>query len=224
MTVIGRIRNVTAVLARHRDEPAVRGRAAQVAGAALVADGLVGLENPLGERSRAGIVGGLVLLALGLLLRVPAGALAEGLAPYPDGVVVTGTVASVGLPSGDGSSCAMTFRYEFDGVTHERAPGWTGSGFCDLVVGDPVDVSVVPDDAARGRLVSGGTTVAATWIPRAPWLLVALGAWTVLVRAIELAVGVWLLLWGRRTVRATAGTAADEAIVEELKRAWSGAA
>ena len=222
MSVLGRVRGVAAVLARHRDEPSVRARAAQVAGAALVADGLVGLENPLGEQSRSGIVGGIVLTVLGVVLLGPAATFGASFAAHPDGETVIGSVASVGPPQGDGGSCSMTFRYEFAGGTYERSPGWSGSGLCDLVVGDPVEVSVVASDPARGRLVTGGTGLAATWIPRAPWLLIVLGGRTALVRLVELVAGAWLLVWGRRAGRELRGTPQDDAIVAELRRAWAG--
>lgn len=224
MSVLGRVRGVTEVLARHRDEPAVRARAAQVAGTALIADGLVGLENPLGEHSRSGILGGIVMTVLGVVLLGPAATFGASFGAHPDGETVMGSVSSVGLPQGDGGSCSMTFRYDFAGQTYERSPGWSGSGLCDLVVGDPVEVSVVASDPARGRLVTGGTGLAAIWIPRAPWLFIVLGAWTTLVRLVELVVGTWLLLWGRRTARALRGTPVDDAIVAELKRAWAGGA
>lgn len=222
MSVLGRVRAVAEVLARHRDEPAVRARAAQVAGTALIADGLVGLENPLGDRSRSGILGGIVMTVLGVVLLGPAATFGASLGAYPDGETVAGTVSSVGFPDADGGSCSMTFRYDYAGDSYERAPGWSGSGFCDLVVGDPVEVSVVASDPARGRLVTGGSGLAATWVPRAPWLLVVLGAWTTLVRAVEIVAGAWLLLRGRRAARALRGTPVDDAIIEELKRAWSG--
>jgi hypothetical protein len=224
MSVIGRVRAVAEVLARHRDEPAVRARAAQVAGGALIADGLIGLENPLGEQSRSGILGGIVLTVIGIVLLGPAAIFGASLGAYPDGETVVGSVSSVGLPEGDGGACSMTFVYDFDGSTYERTPGWTGSGLCDLVVGDPVEVSVLASDPGRGRYVSGGTGVAATWIPRGPWLLIALGGWTTLVRLVELIVGIRLLLWGRRTSRELRGTPVDDAIVAELKRAWAGEA
>lgn len=221
MSVLGRVGAVSRVLAAHRDEPAVRGRAARIAGAALIADGLVGLENPLGEQSRSGILGGAVLLAVGILLLTPAARLGESLGPYADGEIVQGEVASVALPSGDDSTCGMTFRYEFAGGIYERAPSFSASDFCDLVVGDSVDVSVRPDDPARGRLASGAARAFGTWIPRAPWLLIVAGAWTVLVRAISIGAGVWLYLWGRRASRGAAD-GSEDAILAELKAAWSG--
>jgi len=221
VSVLGRLGAVTKVLAAHRDEPAVRGRAARIAGAALIADGLVGLENPLGKQSRSGIVGGAVILAAGILLLAPAARLGSGLGPYPDGIIVAGEVASVALPSGDGSSCSMTFRYELAGATYERSPGWSGSGFCDLVIGDAVEVSVLPDDPGRGRLASNGSRAVAVWLPRLPWVLVVAGAWTVLVRAISIVAGVWLYLWGRRATRG-APVGSEDTILAELRGAWSG--
>jgi len=83
-------------------------------------------------------------------------------------------------------------------------------------------VSVDPAEPARGRLITTGGTLAATWIPRAPWLLIVGGAWTTLVRAVQIVVGIRLLLWGRRTVRGSTATGDDAAILAELKAAWGG--
>lgn len=223
MSVLGRVGAVSKVLASHRDEPVVRARAARIAGTALIADGLVGLENPLGKQSRSGILGAIVLTVVGVLLFTPAAALGRSLGPYADGIVITGEVASVSLPSSsDSSSCGMTFRYAYEGQSYERSPSYAGSSFCDLVVGDTVEVSLVPSDPARGRLTSDGTSLFATWIPRAPWLLVVAGAWTTLVRLVEIVVGIRLLLWGRRVGREEAPSGTEERVLAELKRAWGG--
>jgi hypothetical protein len=220
MSVIGRIGAVMSVLAAHRDQPAVRGRAAQLAGTALLADGLVGLENPVGRNSRLGILGGAIMLVVGIVLLGPARSLGAGLDAYPDGESLVGTVATVSAPSGDGSTCTITYTYSYGGQPYTRAAGYSSSGLCDRVVGDPVEVSVAPSDPARGRLVTTGGTIAATWLPRAPWLLIVGGAWTFLVRLVEIVVGLRLLLWGRRTVRGSSGTADDAAILAELQAAW----
>lgn len=54
------------IVGTYRSDPHVWGRAKQVAGGLLVADGLVGLENPLdGERRRAGIFSGLSFMVVG---------------------------------------------------------------------------------------------------------------------------------------------------------------
>jgi hypothetical protein len=220
MSVIGRLSAITSVLATHKDQPYVRGRAAQLAGTALLADGLVGLENPVGKSSRSGILGGIVLLIIGIVLLGPARTFAGSLDAYPDGESLAGSVATVSAPSGDGSTCTITYTYVFAGQTYSRAAGYSSSGLCDRVVGDVVEVSIDPADPARGRLVTAGGTIAATWLPRAPWLLIVGGAWTFLVRLIEIVVGLRLLLWGRRTVKGASATGDDAAILAELRAAW----
>jgi hypothetical protein len=224
VSVLGRVAGVSKVLASHRDEPYVRGRAAQVAGAALLADGLVGLENPVGKNSRSGILGGVVLLVIGFLVIGPANWLAEDLNAYADGELVVGTVESVTLPSGDGNTCSMIYAYEYAGQRYSRPTGYASSGLCRRVVGEPVEVSLDVADPARGRLITSGGGVAATWLPRAPFLLIALGAWTTLVRLVEIVVGIRLILWGRRTVRSSAATGNEEAILAELRAAWESSA
>jgi hypothetical protein len=224
MSVLGRLSAISSVIAAHKDEPYVRGRAAQLAGTALLADGLVGLENPVGKNSRLGIFGGLVMLIIGILALGPVGSFAEGFDPYADGTPVVGTVATVTAPSGDGNTCSITYTYEFDGQSYTRAAGYSSSGLCERYVGEPLEVSVSPAAPAAGRLITTGGTLAATWIPRAPWLLILGGAWTVLVRAVQIVVGIRLLLWGRRTVRDTAATGDDASILAELRTAWGGVA
>jgi hypothetical protein len=220
MSVLGRLSAISSTLAAHKDEPYVRGRAAQLAGSALLADGLVGLENPVGKNSRLGVFGGLVMLIIGILALGPVASFAEGYNPYVDGTTVIGTVASVTAPSGDGNTCAITYSYDFGGQTYARASSYSSSGLCDRYVGEPLEVSVDPGEPARGRLVTAGETLAATWIPRAPWLLIVGGAWTTLVRTIQIIVGIRLLLWGRRTVKGSVATGDDAAILAELKAAW----
>jgi hypothetical protein len=222
MSVLGRLSAIGTVLAAHKDQPYVRGRTAQLAGTALLADGLVGLESPVGKNSRLGIFGGIVMVIVGLVALGPVGSFAERYDPYVDGTSVVGTVATVTTPSGDGNTCSLTYTYEFGGRTFTRAAGYSSSGLCDRYVGEPLEVSVDPAEPARGRMITTGGTLAATWIPRAPWLLIVGGAWTTLVRGIQIVVGIRLLLWGRRAVRGSSESGDDAAILAELKAAWGG--
>lgn len=62
---LSRPRSLRALLDRWSGQPYLRGRAMRLGGGALLADGLVGLENPLdGRRERAGIFGSLLMVAI----------------------------------------------------------------------------------------------------------------------------------------------------------------
>lgn len=222
MSVLGRLSAISSIIATRKDEPYVRGRAAELAGIALLADGLVGLKNPVGKSSRLGIFGGLVVLIIGIFALGPVASFAESFNPYVDGTSVIGTVSTVTAPSGEDNTCSITYAYEYGGQTYTRATAYSSSGLCERYVGEPLEVSVEPAEPAKGRLITTGGTLAATWIPRAPWLLIIGGAWTALVRGVQIVVGIRLLLWGRRTVKRSTATGDDAAILAELKAAWGG--
>jgi hypothetical protein len=77
-------------------DPYVQGRAAQIAGTALVADGLVGLENPLNaKKSRMGIFGAMVMIAVSVVMMFVLSGMVESNKPYEGGSSVVGTVVDV---------------------------------------------------------------------------------------------------------------------------------
>jgi hypothetical protein len=67
MKVITHMRALWAIVQRYHDNPYVRGQVERSLGILLLAEGFLGLENPLdGKKSRPGIFGALLMTIIGV--------------------------------------------------------------------------------------------------------------------------------------------------------------
>lgn len=221
-TTINRMLRVRAVVTRHRHDPYLCGRALQVAGAALVADGFVGLENPLdGRNKRAGIFGALLIAGIGAVFLFFASMLLRTTDPYPDGLTTVGTITEVDRGTGENSNtCSGTVAYTVADRRYQVRTSSSSTTLCSKQ-GTTVDVSYRPSTPAAGRAQLPGDHTLLRVVQVAGWTVLVLGALQALVRLTELLVGGWALIRGRRLVATHPATPAD-AILEELRAAWSG--
>lgn len=219
--VLTRIASLRRVLARLNQQPYLRGRALQVGGGALLADGLVGLENPLGARDRRpGIFGGVLVVAIALVMLFFLGLAQDSSSPYDDGATASGTITDVQRGTGSSNtSCSGTVSYSVDGADHQVATGTSSSSLCSQL-GESVDVSYRPSAPAAGRVQLSGTSTALTVAYVMAWVVLVVGVLTVLVRAAEIVVGLVFLVRGRRLVRGSEPVPTDR-VVEEMKQAWA---
>jgi hypothetical protein len=218
-----RLRKVTD---RYSSEPYLRGRAAQVAGVALVADGLIGLQNPLQPRNkRPGIVGAVLVAAIGALFILVGGLLQHSVGPYPGGQIAQGTITEVtrqvGTTAGNhNAECAATIRYQVRGQVYTVTPGESSTSLCSQQ-GDTINVSYLPDRPAAGRPQFSGDSVWVGLVPIVGWVVLVSGVLLTVSRIAELLVGSWLLLRGHRLVSRNRAVPV-ELIVQELQQAWTG--
>ncbi|RKN15686.1 DUF3592 domain-containing protein [Micromonospora musae] len=169
------------------------GRAARTAaGATLVADGLVGIDVP-GGRRRTGIVGSLVVVAVGLLF-VGLGWWWHGQhQPYPDGTSATATVTRI-TTSRDSDGRTMYSRVLTFTASNNQPVEFTEpeSSTNRPTIGSTATVSYRPQDPGSARVIPE-----TDWIPYGMIALGALaaliGAVTFLVRLVTLVAGIYLL-------------------------------
>jgi hypothetical protein len=222
MGSVGKLRRLWAVVKRHSENKYVQGRAAQIAGGALVADGLFGLENPLdGKKTRSGIFGGVILVVVGVGLMFFGNAFLGGAEPYENGVTVDGVVVSVTNPSlsSDSNSCNVIVEYAADGATYTVKSAYSSSSMCNTL-GDTYQVSYMPQDPAGGRVLLGGEgEFLGFFLKLFPLLLIGFGIYTILVRGASIGGGVYLLLWGKKQVESNPEVPLGE-IQQELVDAW----
>lgn len=181
-----------------------RGRA--VAGGALVAEGLFGIDRPFG-RSRAGIFGSLVILLIGVVCAGAGFLWHEQHEPYPNGISTTGTVSGV-----------QQSRSHKGKVSYSRVFTFTTSNGQKVSVTEPeasstrpdlgvsVEVSYLKPDPGSARIIP-----AHDWLPysiMAAGVLAALiGLGTFVVRLITLIFGIRVLSRAMRERRASANDA-----------------
>ncbi|MGY4644161.1 DUF2510 domain-containing protein [Cellulomonas sp. URHB0016] len=172
-----------------------------VAGGALVAEGLVGLDGPGGD-SRPGLGGAIKGVLVGLVF---AGvALVIGLVmpsgEIPGGIRTSGTVTNVSRSTSDGSqTCGIDVEYHVDGQTFTTAPGYSSSDLCSKSRGSTVDVFYDPADPAHAAMPTPVFMRMIPWVFFAVGLLIAVtSAVQVVLRGAALGAGGWLLWRGLR--------------------------
>lgn len=219
--VLTRIASLRRVLARLGQQPYLRGRALQVGGGALLADGLVGLENPLDRRDkRPGILGAVFIVVIAVVILFFLGLAQDSTRPYDGGATAVGTITSIERGTGTSSrSCSGTVSYTVDGASYQVATTSSSSSLCSQQ-GQSVDVSYRPAEPAAGRVQLGGTSAVLTVARVVVWVLLVVGVLTVVVRAAEIVVGLVFLVRGRRLVRTGEPVPVDR-LLEEMKRAWA---
>jgi hypothetical protein len=222
MGTFGRIKSISGVIKGHAGNRYVQGRAAQLAGGALVADGLLGLENPLdGRKKRLGIFGSVVFIVIAVAMIFLASSIADGLEPYEGGLLADGVVTQVtgSSSSNDDGTCYVVVEYLVDGQTYSVRSGYGSTSLCDDM-GKTYQVSYLPDNPAGGRMVaSGGDAIFQKMITWLPWLMLIIGVYTFLIRAASIAGGTYLLLWGKKQVK-THPPVDVRNLEEELMAAW----
>jgi hypothetical protein len=221
---ITRFARIRALIREKSHDPHLQGRAAQIAGGALLADGLIGLENPLdGKKKRAGIFGNVLLIIFGLIFFFVGSYIAKSVTPYEKGIMTTGTVTSVESHTSTDSkgrtstSCSAQVEFSVSDKVYKVSPSFSSDTFCGMQ-GSPIDVSYLPENPSGARAIPSG----AGWIKSAKYigvfiLVIAIG--TTLIRLTEIIAGVWLLLYGRRRVREYPSTTPEGTLLEELQQA-----
>jgi hypothetical protein len=217
---LGRVKSAVASLA---GEPGMQAKAAQIAAGALLADGLIGLENPLdGKKSRMGIFGALLVIVTGVVVIFFTSMVTASTKAYEGGSIAHGEVVSVHrMTDAEGSTtCSATARYIVGAKTYEATTNYQSSEMCDAQ-GTGVDVSYRPDNPSSGRLLFATDQLVMKYLPWLGWFVLVVGLATFLTRLAEIILGVWLFLWGRRTAKQHPPVSA-EAAMALMQDAWTG--
>jgi hypothetical protein len=184
--------------ARLRD-PKNQGNVMIGAGAVLVADGLVGLENPFdGRKSRVGIFGAVLLAVIGVVFTFVGIAIGHTTGPIAGGVTTTGRVVamSTSTDSRGHRNSAPIIEFETpDGATHRFTD--SVSGTFSPHTGDTVTVSYDPNNPSNARDLSNKGAKIGHWaFLGIGLLLVVLGSFLFVLRAVSIIGGLLLLRWG----------------------------
>ena len=211
------------VIASLLNDPHTRGKVEKLAGFTLVADGLVGLENPLnGKTARLGILGGLLLFLFGIPFLVLGSFVAGQGKPLENGVAVTGRVVEVTRGTGsDYDACSRVIEYRIKEQTYTKIERGTSSLSCNAV-GQEVMLSYLPDTPGNARITDDGTQVVGTVFAGIGLFVMGSALLFTLVKLSEVALGVMLWLKGRKRMRDNPPTVESDWMTR-LQNAWSGA-
>jgi hypothetical protein len=200
-------------------DPHTAGRVRQVVGGTLVADGLIGLENPLNARkSRPGVLGALFLLGFGGLF-VGVGLWISSSGADTDATtqgVVTDVQRQHRSGSGSSTTCRLTAEFTVDGRRYVAGSPVSSGGNCDEATGSPIEVRY--DSANPAEAEVGARPLWFGMIFVVVGALIALaGLVTFLVRAFCIVFGARLYLTGSRMVRESPPGIGETGVVEEVR-------
>ena len=171
--------------------------ATQVAGAAMVLDGLVGIDNPLSGRQRAGIFGALVAAAVGMGVIVMALTLVKpNVGPGYLRVPATVDHYLTSTSSGKTEYTAVYTYLDRNLVTHELTSSMSSTSKPTL--GSVATVAYDPEQPENAVVTSGFEGNMWKFMVGFGALFVVLGTGTFIVRLITLGVGIGLLVKSRK--------------------------
>jgi hypothetical protein len=224
-TTWARIKRIRQILARYASEGYLRGRGMQVAGIALLADGVVGLENPLdGKKSRSGVLGALVAVVVCIAMLLVVQGARHQTEPYANGAATSGIVSNVlrgeATTSRKNPACTADVTYSVDGENFTVAIPGSSTSLCTMQ-GAAVEVSYRASEPAAGRAQLPADARTLGWVQAGLWLVTAFALVMFLTRIVEIVVGISLLVRGRGLAKRYPAIPAD-AVLHDLRIAWSG--
>jgi hypothetical protein len=129
--------------------PATYAAAEQAIGAILITDGLLGIENPFGQKKRPGIFGTFSGMILGIIFILVSGFIGtmtnikNMTETVPAVVVLVGDMVRSSSSKG-GSTCALEVRYTVDGQEYTKQSSMTATNYCSLSAGQMIDINYDP--------------------------------------------------------------------------------
>lgn len=220
--VRGNVDKAKEVVGRYEtDNPHTAGQVRATVGAVLLADGLVGLEDPLdNKKSRPGILGAAFMLLFSIPFIAVGFFIAGGDADTD--ASTTGTLTYVSEPrrsSGDsGRTCSAEATFVVDGTTYTARTSVSSSGLCDEQVGEPIKVRYNSANPAENSIgvsqmlfgaIFGGVGA----------LIFLIALVTFAVRAASVFFGYRLLRSGRQMMRDHPKTSDDAGAIAEARTA-----
>lgn len=127
-----------------QESPATYAAAEQAIGGVLILDGFIGIDNPLGGKSRPGVFGSLIGVVIGIVFFfVPTLFIhASGIDKFT--ATTQGTVVSVNSDSGS-SGCSARATYTIDGKSYDQNSSDGSGNLCGMTPGSTVEVHYNPD-------------------------------------------------------------------------------
>lgn len=202
--------------------PHTAGQVRATVGGVLLADGLVGLEDPFdNKKSRPGILGSLMGMGVSIVFIV-VGIFIMGSAAETDSIT-DGTISSISEPSKPdsqgkgGGACSLTANFVVDGRTYSATTDVSSGGNCNRGINESIEVrynsanpnenSVGMSQGKFGLIFAGiGTLV---FIP---------SLFTFAIRLASIIFGLRLLMSGRKMMAENPKTIDDAGIIAESKQ------
>lgn len=223
--------------------PASYAAAQQAIGGVLIADGIFGLDNPLGNKKRSGIFGSLGGVVLGVVFMFIPTIFGSLSGTNKMTATTSATVVSVGAASAtqnsgtsfstnsssssnsnssSSSSCPLTVRYTVDGQEYTKQSSISSSSNCSLSVGQNITINYNPSNPASW---ANDVKTIGLFMSIFFWvglLVVLTSLVTFVMRLLSIIFG-WKILQSGRKLAATLPEGTNlQTIVDEVKKHFIG--
>ena len=216
----GRIDAAKQVLSRYdQQNPHTAGQLRRTVGGVLIADGLVGLENPFDNRnSRPGLLGSFAGVVLGVVF-VVVGLFVVGTSAEVD-TTTTGEITRViESRSSDGDRvCSLEATFTVSETTYTASSSVSSDGNCRRLEGESIEVHYNSANPRENRVGMSASVVGLVFVA-AGSLVGLVSLVTLAIRVASLVFGV--ILWRRGTamIKAHPRTVDDSGVIDEARAA-----
>lgn len=200
-----------------KSKPATYAAALQAVGGLLILDGFIGIDNPVGDKKRPGILGALISLVVGVAIIV-AGAPwftqffgVDRLTETTSAKVVNRWAEPSSTVNNDpnnpsvnnsgSSTCNVIAQYTVNGTEYTQQSVYSSSEMCGLAEGQTIQINYNPNQPSEWGYNVGLMKNLLKFIPFMGWAVAITGGFTFLVRLISIIFGWKLLSKGRALAR-----------------------
>ncbi len=204
-------------LSQYKNEnPEKYAAALQAIGGVLIADGLVGLENPFGSKKRSGIFG--TLLAMGLSIVFMLVPVFLNRISGIDKLTEKTTATIQAVNRGADNSCSVTATYTVNGKSYTQNSSYSSSELCTLVQGSTAEIDYNPDNPGAWGYNTGTISFVINIFFFAGLAFLLSSLFTFTVRLLSIIFGWKLLREGRKLAASLPSGSADlSGLINDIK-------
>lgn len=198
--------------------PASYAAAQQAIGAVLIADGFVGIDNPLGQKKRPGIFGTIIAIGMAIIfIFIPS--FIGGMMKIDNMTAIT--EAKVVTVGNSGESCSLTVSYMVDGREYTKRSPMSSSNYCSLSEGETININYDPENPGSwiygAKIVKGFLSIF-FWVGI---LLLISSIMTFFLRLFSIIFGWKLLMAGRKNAKALPADTNWKTMISEIRQSFT---
>jgi hypothetical protein len=220
MKLFSNLKNqATSFLDQYKQQnPATYAAAEQAIGAILIADGLIGIDNPFGNNKRPGIFGAVLIVILGtIFLFVPT---YIGNFAGTKSMIAT-TTATVTAVNNNTDTCSLTASYIVNGQTYTKPGSDSSSSDCALTVGQSITINYNPETPGAWSHNVKSLEAFLKIFFFAGVIMIISGLVTFIIRLVSIIFG-WKLLRNGRKLASTLPEDTDfQSLINEIKQSFT---
>lgn len=210
--------------------PASYAAAQQAIGGLLIVDGLIGIDNPVGNGKRSGIFGTFIGMLIGLLLLIGSGFLGSAFGTKYLTAETNATVVSVSQSSSSSTnnnqnsgsgSCNAVAQYSVDGKQYSTQSSYGSSSLCSLSQGESINIKYNPEKPDAWGYDVDTINKVFSFLPWIGLIIFLISGFTFVIRLLSIIYGWKLLKSGRKLAKTLPEGTELNSMVDEVKKTFS---